>query len=200
MKNAINLKSHTLVLIITLISNSFQAQLSGGITAGLSTGSVKIEEVGRGFNDVVSGKNITGYEAGFFLKYKAGSVYVKPMALYSFQQGEVTYQDQQMTYKSDKMAVPLLFGLNLLGPVSIEAGPVYNYVVDMTEQFNSDRFVTGKSGIGYRAGLSLNFRSLLVTAAYEGMNFPSTNSGQTQFSEPHKLVFGLALTLGGSCK
>lgn len=195
MKNLSNKIS--MVVCMLLISNLSLAQLSGGIGLGVGTGAVEIEEVDRGFNDVVEGKNIMGYEAGLFLKYQMGSFYVKPMALYSFQSGDITYQGEQFSYKSDKLGVPLIFGLDLVGPLAIEAGPVYNYVVDMTEQVNSNDFVTARSGIGYRAGIALNFKSISLNAAYEGMTYQTSNSEKTSFTEPYKIIFGIGLTLGG---
>lgn len=177
-----------------------KAQLSVGVAAGVSTGAVEIEEVDRSFTDVIQGQNIMGYEAGLFLKYQFGSLYVKPMALYSFQSGDITYQDQRTSYKSDKLGVPVIFGLDLIGPLSLEAGPVYNYVVDMTQEFNSSEFVTARSGIGYRAGLALNFKALSLNLAYEGMTYQTSNSSKTSFTEPYKIIFGVGLAFGGGSK
>ena len=155
-----------------------------------------MEQVDRGFNDVVNGKNITGIEAGLFLKYKAGPLYVRPMAMYTYQSGTVIYNGETVAYKANKVGIPVLVGLHLVGPFSIEAGPVYNYLVDVTKNYGGYDWQTGKNGLGYRAGIALNFGALSLNAGYEGMTYMRSSS-QTGFREPSKLLFGLALSLGG---
>lgn len=185
-------------MIFTMFSFFSYAQVSGGIVAGVSTGAVEINQIDRRITEVVNGNNITGIEGGLFLKVKAGPVYVKPMALYSYQSGEVNYRDQIMNYKSNKLGIPVMFGLKLIGPLGIEAGPVYNYVVSITDEFNStDDVMLAKNGFGYRAGVVLDFGTLIINSAYEGMTYQTSNANQTGFKEPYKIIFGVALRLGG---
>lgn len=185
------------ILIFVLLSSNLKAQLNGGISSGVTTSAVEIEHVDRGFSDVVNGKNIMGYEAGLFLKYKAGSLYVKPMAIYNYQSGYVTYQGESVSYKANKVGVPVIFGLNIVGPVSIEAGPVYNYLVDVSRDYGGQNYWNySKNGLGYRAGLALDFGPLILNASYEGMTYMES-SNQTKFKEPYKLIFGAAFKFGG---
>ncbi|MCE3297216.1 MAG: hypothetical protein K0R65_2930 [Crocinitomicaceae bacterium] len=179
-----------------------QAQMfTGGIVGGVSTGEVRMQHIDEGFNDVVTGKNIMGFEAGAFVRLKAGPVYVKPMALYTHQSGHVTFNDQSVAYRANKVGVPVMFGVNILGPVSIEAGPVYNYLVDVTQNFDNTRdWNVGQNGLGYRAGLVFDIGPLMVNAAYEGMTYDIGNSSRTGFREPHKLIFGAGLKFGGGGK
>lgn len=187
----------TFALGLLFIPYSLIAQLNGGVSSGVTTSAVEIQHVDRGFTDVANGKNIMGYEAGIFLKYKAGSLYVKPMALYNYQSGYVTYQGESVSYKSNKVGIPVLFGLNIIGPVSIEAGPVYNYLVDVTRDYGGQNYWDyGKNGLGYRAGLALDFGPLILNASYEGVTYKQSSS-QTRFGEPYKLIFGAAFKFGG---
>ncbi len=191
-----------LVLLFTISPFISRAQLlSGGVVGGVSTGEVRMEHIGDGFNDVVTGDNILGYEAGIFLKVKAGPVYVKPMAMYSYQSGHVDFGDQSVSYRANKVGVPLMFGLNIIGPLSVEAGPVYNYVVDVTQNFDDTRdWDVGQNGLGYRAGVAFDFGPLMLNASYEGMTYDLGSSNRTGFREPHKLIFGAGLRLGGGGK
>ncbi|MES2589656.1 MAG: hypothetical protein V4622_11805 [Bacteroidota bacterium] len=187
----------SLAIGILLFSNSLHSQLNGGVFSGVTTSAVEIKHVDRGFTDVINGNNIMGYEAGVFLKYKASSLYIKPMAIYNYQSGHVTYQGETVSYTANKVGIPVLFGLNLVGPVSLEAGPVYNYLVDVTRDFEGQNtWNYGKNGLGYRAGLALDFGPLILNASYEGMTYMN-NTSQTQFREPYKLIFGAALKFGG---
>ncbi|MGV3630788.1 MAG: hypothetical protein ACO1O6_06265 [Bacteroidota bacterium] len=180
---------------------SYSQMLSGGVVGGVSTGEVRMNHVGDGFNDVVTGDNILGYEAGVFLKFKAGPVYIKPMALYNHQSGHVTFDDESVAYRANKIGVPVMFGLNILGPISIEAGPVYNYLVDVTQNFDDTRdWDVGQNGLGYRAGLAFDFGPLMLNASYEGMTYDLGNSNRTGFREPSKLIFGAGLRFGGGKK
>lgn len=188
---------HFGILICCILGISpIQAQLSGGITAAASTGAVEMENMDQGFRDVVNGKNITGFEGGIFLKYKAGPVYIKPMAMYTYQSGTVTYNGEDFSYKASKVGVPLMFGLHVIGPVALEAGPVYNYLVDVNRQYGEYNWQAGRNGLGYRAGLALNFGALSLNASYEGMTF-MRSSNQIGYKEPYRLLFGAALSFGG---
>jgi hypothetical protein len=192
-----------LTVLFTIGPFFTQAQmLSGGVVGGVSTGEVRMENIGDGFNDVVTGDNILGFEAGVFLKLKAGPIYIKPMALYNHQSGHVTFNDESVAYRANKVGVPIMFGLKILGPISIEAGPVYNYLVDVTQDFGDDRrdWDVGHNGLGYRAGLAFDFGPLMLNASYEGMTYDLGSSNQTGFREPHKLIFGAGLKFGGGDK
>src|ERR1051325_11246293 len=129
-----NLVIAAFLIFIALVSANAQS-LKGGIVLGVTSGDVKID---RSFTNVMSGKNIMGAEAGFFLKAKLGPVFVKPELLYEFRTGTVqtpsdqTYSfenpEQSVTFNMHNLEVPVLFGLHLLGPLYAEGGPMYNYV------------------------------------------------------------------------
>jgi hypothetical protein len=188
-----------IVITFLLISSIVRAQLvSGGIAAGVSTGSVKLEDVPSRFTDVVNGRNITGYELGAFAKIKAGPVYVKPMALFGYQTGHVMVDDEQVTYRSNRFAVPLLLGYNVIGPLSIEAGPVYNYLGDVTRNFENmgDTWDVKQNGLGYRAGLVADFGPLMLNATFEGLTYDLGDSDRPGLKEPAKIILGAGFTFG----
>jgi len=149
------------LLALFTFTLSVKAQIiSGGIVGGVSTSAVRIENVGNGFTDVIQGDNIHGFEAGIFARLKFGPFYVKPTALYNFSMGDMKSVNETNTAETNKFTIqrieaPLLFGIKILGPVSIEGGPVYNYVLQSTGRFeNNELNISQGTGIGYRIGLA----------------------------------------------
>jgi hypothetical protein len=176
---------------------SGKAQVTGGIVGGVSTGAVKIENVGKGLKDVLQGNNILGFEAGIFAKLNLSVFYIKPMALYNFSTGNINStteanSGQTINFMMHRLETPLLFGFKIIGPLSVEAGPVYNYIIksnDMTES------IAQGSGIGYRVGLGLEIKRLLINASYGGVTVNSNGLNNATFKEPYKIVFSLGFKL-----
>lgn len=194
----------TLLLVRVCIAQS----ISGGIIGGINTGPVKITDIEAEFTDVIEGENILGYEAGIFAKVRIAPFYIKPLLLYSVKDGEIKYIQQNVSeirrvertisFRTEKLEVPLLFGMNLAGPLlSIEAGPVYNYLVDITERYNENKLEVSKNGLGYRAGLASEIGPMNLSASFQGSaSFTSTT--KATYQEPYKFIFGLGFTLGNS--
>ncbi len=146
-------------MVLLLFAAQASAQsISGGIQAGVSTGSVKITGVPNSFVNTIKGNNIMGYEAGFFMKLGIGPFYAKPELLLNHRSGQVDVESetnastQSVDFKINRLEVPVMFGLELLGPLAIEAGPVYNKVLGVTESFNNENVSIKESGLGYRIG------------------------------------------------
>lgn len=195
------MKTKLFLSLLTLILFGFTSKaqvFSGGIVGGASTGAVRIEHAGEGLTDVVQGDNIHGFEAGAFVKLMLGSVYVKPMALYDFSGGNVNSNTTTNgNFTMHKLETPLLFGLRIKKPLSIEAGPVYNYVIASNNQFNDNvTNISQSTGLGYRVGVVLEIKRLLLNASYCGSTINSTGPSNVTFKEPYKLVFGLGIKLG----
>src|SRR5437867_1924120 len=116
-----------------------------------------MEHAGEQLANVVHGDNIRGYEAGAFVKLMVAPIYVKPMALYNFSSGSANSNTGTSgNFTMHRIETPLLFGLRILKPISIEAGPVYNYVIASNYQFNENvTSVSQCSGLGYRAGIAI---------------------------------------------
>ena len=190
------------ILFMVLISFTVRAQfLSGGVVAGVSTGQVEIRHFDRGTTDESRGLDIAGFEAGGFMKFKAGPVYLKPMTLYNFQSGQVIVDGEDVSYRANKIGFPVLVGMNVVGPLSVEAGPVYNYLAGVTRHRDgATDWDFGRSGLGYRAGLAADFGPLMLNLTYEGLTYDLGDEHRTGLREPHKLIFGAGLKFGGGDK
>lgn len=188
-------------LVLSIFGAKAQAGFSGGIIGGFTMGAVEIRDLDEAFSQNIEG-DMYGFEAGVYAKFQLDPFYIKPMALYNFRRGSVDYSDASNTsQRSDitlhKVEVPLLLGLHIVGPLNIEAGPVYNYLISVTDQYNSQTVDVGRNGLGYRAGANLELGGVTLGLSYEGA-FYSSESGNGTFYEPYKVVLGLGIRLGGA--
>ncbi len=187
-------------LFFLFIAKAESQQLSAGIYGGYTTGAVKISEIKNQFADVIKGDNIWGIEAGLYAKGAFGPFYIKPLALLQFKNGTVDImkdetQVENSSYSEQKLNVPLMFGLNVIGPLSIEAGPVYNYIFHATHEFNSNGFEFNKNGLGYRFGAVAEISRLNFAVYYQGIK-NSSSSTMSSFEVPHEMIFSLGIRLG----
>lgn len=197
-------KTFILLFSVLLYSLSIKAQsLTGGITGGISTGSVKITDTDNQFVEVVKGNNIMGYEAGLFAKLSAGPLYVKPKFLLDFYRGTVNVynaDDDAVTSSKiniNKFELPVLFGFKLITPLYIEAGPVYNYIISATDKYADQDIKIKKSGLGYRAGAGVEFGKLDLNISYQGTwNNSSGSDDVSTFQSPSTIIFGVGIQLG----
>jgi hypothetical protein len=199
------IKNAILLVVFFCLTSTINAQVfSGGIVGGISTGAVKIENIGNRFTNVISGNDIMGYEVGIYGKLQLGPLYIKAMPLYSFNNGAVSYQtnnngtmvNNNTDFNFQKFEIPVLLGLRIIRPLSIEAGPVYNYIVQYQNNLETNNINIQRNGIGYRAGVVLQLWRLLLSLSCEGVTYNSSDISKATFKEPYKIVFGLGIKLG----
>jgi hypothetical protein len=188
-------------LLLTFAVQAGAQSISGGIMGGISTGSVKITEIPNSAANTIEGKDIMGYEVGLFMKVNAGPFYAKPELLMNHRSGEVNIQSEAMpteseNFKMNRFQVPVMFGLEILGPVAIEAGPVYNKVINVTETFNDEKVSIKQGGLGYRAGAVVGLGRVALSVHYQGLKINSSGSSESDFAMPSELIFGLGISLG----
>lgn len=191
------MKKILLLAVVCFSTITMKSQMfGGGIVGGVSTSAVRLERTGEQLNSVVKGNGIRGFETGLFARLKLGPIYVKPMGLYNFSSGTISSNSETNTthnFTMHRIETPLLFGLKLAKPIGIEGGPVYNYII-YSNTSNSELNIAEAGGVGYRVGVALEIKRLLINGAYSG--FTVNSSGRTSFKEPYKLIFGLGIKLG----
>lgn len=193
-----------LILILLLLPPTLAGAQSfdAGLIGGLSMGAVEIEDVDDRFAEGIEGDYLFGYEAGVFARLSLGPAYIRPQLMYRFQTGEVTYRPgadqskQTSNFQSHRLQIPVMIGLHVLGPLSIEAGPVYNYLLSSTERFGDNDVSLSRNGIGYRVGPAIDLNRFMIFASYEGMVNNDSNAGRSTFREPYRIIFGLGIALG----
>ena len=191
--STINLLVATALIFLAFVSAKAQS-IKGGIVLGVTSSDIKID---RSFNNIMNGKNIYGFEGGFFLKPKLGPFYAKPELLYEYRYGRVTsLENSNVNFSMHNLEVPVLFGFCIC-PVFIEAGPVYNYVLGVTSSYGNNNVQLNKNGFGYRVGAGVDLGMIILHAHYQGITYQASSDNAT-FKDPSKLIFGVSLALGGS--
>ncbi len=176
------------------------AQTDGGFILGISTSSVKMSDMNRSTATTADGTNILGFEGGLFARFHFGPFYIKPMALLSYQSGQLNFYNsdgstQQANFNVGKFEVPVLFGVHFLRILNIEAGPVCNWLF----QSNTDANNTLKIqpvGYGYRVGANVELGRFLIGLDYQGLVNPSSSSSNITYNVPNELILELGFNIG----
>jgi hypothetical protein len=195
MKNLIKI---VVVSLCLMSASALKAQgLSGGVEGAFTTSSVKISEIGHSFTDAINGSGIKGFEAGLFLNQDLGPFYIKPKLLLDYQSGPMKYSvdevDQEVHFQAGKLLIPLLVGFRFFPALGIEAGPVYNHILFVTNDFNGYQVDLKKDGIGYRVGLNARLSILNLTVSYQGLKNNGSVTSASTYQTPNQLIFGVGL-------
>ena len=166
--------------------------------AGVSSGSVRISGFDNHIINNVQGDNIFGMEGGFFTKFKVNPFYVKPSAIILYDRGTVDVFNSegvaysQSDFKMTELEIPLLFGINVMGPFNAEIGLVYNHVLGVTTQYNGYGVSVPRNGFGYRAGVNIELDKLALGISYQAIKNMSSTRGT--FDLPGEMILGAAYT------
>lgn len=166
------------VVFLLLSSSLIVAQAPGfGIKGGLNYGSVgDLEFTSEFAQDTFSKENKTGYHAGLFYKMNlVGGVFIQPELLYTklnteYTNNDVTIDADPLNYEFSKIDIPLLIGIDILGPLNVKAGPSFQYILDTGfEDIDIDFKDPEKSfTIGYQLGVGATLGQLGFDVRYEG--------------------------------
>ncbi|MCV6628405.1 MAG: PorT family protein [Flavobacteriaceae bacterium] len=154
--------------------------------------------------DAINGsESKVGFHAGVYGKIKLPVVYLRPELIYtktisSYPSGELEIQ---------KIDVPVLVGIDVLGPLHVFGGPSFQYILDNNfEAENIDlKDIENEFSFGLQVGLGVNLGRLGLDVRYErGLktneaDFVSSNIGES-FSgridtRPSQLIFAVSLKL-----
>jgi hypothetical protein len=141
-----------------------------------------------------------GYHFGVF--YKIGNeLYLKPELVYTSTKS--AYDDDD--FKMQKVDLPVIVGLKILGPVSVFAGPSFQYILDSEFGGISINNIERDFSVGLNFGIALNLKKVGIDLRYERgfssneASFISNNLGGNAVSRldtrPNQLIVGLSLVL-----
>lgn len=174
-----------LIVPISIVAN---AQIKFGIKAGITSTSIKVDEVLSISNEtefdelVVKGKNSKiGLQGGIFTRITIAKIYIQPELLFSSTSGEVevtsllggnkvTSEIREQKFK--QIDFPIMVGYKA-GPLRLQAGPVGTIMLstdpsldgfmemDYKEEFNGATW-------GYQVGIGLDIKKITIDVKYEG--------------------------------
>jgi opacity protein-like surface antigen len=184
------LQTTLIVFALTMGYQSANAQSSGGI--GIK-GGLNYNSNGRYFQDAQAAwgdpfSNL-GFHMGLFGKVNAGPVFFRPEVIYT----QINSEVNNANLRTQRLDVPVLVGLNLLGPlVSVFAGPsLHYYLEDELRDFDFNRY-----NAGYQLGVGVNLGNLGLDLRYEKVLNSQTVSVDNVFSGDdlrfQQLILGLS--------
>lgn len=136
-----------------------------------------------------------GFHVGLYGKI-GDRFYFKPEVVYT--QTKSDYDND--AFKMKKIDAPMLFGVKILGPVSIFAGPSLQYILDSEFEGITIKDLENDFTVGLNFGIGLNFNGFGVDLRYErGLSENEATFGNLPQSRidtrSEQLILGLSFVL-----
>ncbi len=172
-----------------------QSDRGFGIKGGLNYGSSGDLESTIN-NTIENPDSDIGFHAGIFVKADLGPIYVRPELIYT--QLNTTYSIGD--FKLEKIDLPVLIGIDFIGPLHFFAGPSFQYILDSDLEEVSIGDVADDFSVGAQLGIGLNLGRLGIDLRYErGFNdneveITGINANRID-TRPEQLILALSLSL-----
>lgn len=194
-----------LVLFVSSIS-AFGQKAEFGLKGGLNFGSTG--DITTLDNQSFDGDNRVGFHAGLYSKFKFLGIFLQPEVVYTRLTTEYSQNGSNTDYNFSKLDIPVLVGLDIVGPLSIKAGPAFQLVLNNDLDLNGfeandpDNTFT----VGYQIGAGLQLGRLGLDLRYESafsendtsVTSDITDIAQTQFtidSRPSQWILSVSYQL-----
>jgi hypothetical protein len=192
--------SKKLILLVALTTTCTLAFAQAGSSFGLK-GGLNYNANGDYFESIEENvenpsRNV-GYHIGLFGKI-GNRLYVRPEVVYTSTKSEYDSGDFEM----QKIDVPLLVGLKVLGPLSVFGGPSLQYILDSEFDGVTIENVENDFTVGLNFGAAINFNTFGIDLRYErGLNENEANfldNNGVNVSDridtrPDQLILGLSV-------
>ena len=197
------MKKCKLVFFI-IINTSLYSQGNLGINFGLNDDSFgSIENIQNTIDNYdLDLKNATGFQFGMFTEIDLITFYVRPELnfIYSISNqgsailsGNISEDLLKHKFKSSEIQVPIIFGYNIIGPISIFGGPSFKYNLNSTSDVFDLEDVKDKYKLSVLLGSRIKIKSIGIDLRYErglnsgeikiinanGLNIPNGNIDST---------------------
>jgi hypothetical protein len=197
------------ILALLLISTTAAMAQSGfGVKGGLNyadNGEIEYTDVTTAGEDAVKGGDSkVGYHFGFFYRAEFAGFFVKPELLYTKTKSSYQFNDKDAEYKISKLDLPLLFGIDIIGPVNVFAGPSLQYILDNDFQGVRLGDVEEDFTIGAQFGAGIQFGGIGLDVRYERgltkneatvLDLDNPEGLQRVDTRPSQIIFSLSLQL-----
>lgn len=181
------------------ISANAQSESTFGIKGGLNYSANGDYFESASTNAQHPDRNI-GYHIGLFGKI-GNKLYLRPELVYTATKSDYTSDE----FSVKKIDAPVLVGIKVLGPVSVFAGPSFQYIIDTEFDGININDVEDDFSVGLNFGIGLNFNTIGIDLRYErGFNhneatFMDNNLGAGIVSRidtrPDQLILSLSIGL-----
>ena len=201
LQKKLNASKKTILLALFLVSMSSFTYAQSGTGFGIK-GGLNYSANGDYFESISSNaqnpdRNI-GYHVGVFGKL-GNQIYFKPELVYTSTKSD--YDDN--SFEMQKLDAPLLVGIKVIGPLSVFAGPSFQYILDSDFDGIAINDIENDFSVGLNFGIGLNFNRLGIDVRYErgfsdneatfiGNNGINTSRLDTR---PDQLILSLSLLL-----
>ncbi|MCL6218071.1 outer membrane beta-barrel protein [Zunongwangia pacifica] len=193
-----------LIIMLCLASTGLWAQstefgIKGGLNYG-STGDIdNFSDAKEDFPDITNGEEKAGYHFGIFAKFGISSVFIQPELVYT----KLSTDYGAFDYNLNKIDLPVLLGIDILGPLNVKAGPSFQYITNNEIENGTFKIsdVENDITVGYQLGAGVNLGNLGLDVRYEGAFTDNTAFSETASenfgidSRPSQWIFSLSLTL-----
>jgi len=200
------------VLTLTLFHFSYAQNIDFGAKAGLNYNfggdlSELIEQTGTNLRDIPTGAdNKAGYHFGLWARFKFAGMYVRPEVIYTELKNSynnsstASPNDLSTNFTTKKIDIPVLFGYKVIGPLTVYAGPAFQFFLD--SEFNTNQIEnirTKDFTVGMQIGTGLELGRLGVDIRWEkgfsnkllaDSTFPGTNIKLD--NRPNQIIFSLS--------
>lgn len=191
------------VLITVLLLSGFLAVAQSGSGFGFKGG---INYAGNGdfFNSaenaIQSPDRNVGYHVGVFGKL-GNKFFVRPELVYT----STTSGYNEGNLKLNKLDVPVLLGIKVIGPLNIFAGPAFEYILNSKFDGVTLDAIESDFTVGLNIGAGVNLGKLGIDIRYERgfneneLNFINSNiltlDGDRVDTRPDQIILSLSLKL-----
>jgi hypothetical protein len=203
LKNKLHASKKSFLLAFLLVSiSSFTFAQSSSITGFGIKGGLNYNANGNYFESASevskSPDRNVGYHIGLFGKI-GNQIYFKPELVYTSTKSDY----DNASFKMQKLDAPLLLGIKVIGPVSVFAGPSFQYILDSDFDGISINDIENDFSVGLNFGIGVNLNRLGIDLRYErgfsnneatflGNNGIGTDRLDTR---PDQLILSLSLIL-----
>ncbi|WP_415370889.1 outer membrane beta-barrel protein [Patiriisocius sp. Uisw_047] len=151
------------------------------------------------FTSEVQVQNATksvGFHLGVYGKLDAGPIYIRPELVYTRTSSEYKVENLIIS----KLDVPVLVGLDISGPLSVFAGPDFQYILSNDFGSVSIEDPENQCTVGAQFGLALNFEFFGIDIRYErGLSeneaLLTGVPGSRIDTRPDQIILGLSVKL-----
>lgn len=201
------MKNYILILMLCSTSALF-AQSGFGLKGGLNyadNGEISYTDVTNAGEDIMKGGDSkVGYHFGLFYRGDFAGFFLRPELLYTKTKSSYQYNEQEADYNISKLDLPILLGMDILGPFNVFAGPSLQYILENDFDGVSLGDVENEFTIGAQFGLGVSFWGIGLDVRYERalkeneatvLDLSGGEGLQKIDTRPNQLIFSLSVKL-----